>query len=509
MEITKHPFLVSFAGNPMRYYLTPGSGGGDPFGVLSVIEIVFSDIDSTPDHAIELTFMGETKTFTLKNEPSTNGHLPIADDAWSATTWAKVCYEYLINNVELLESYDITNDTGNIIQLTAKTADPQYDCTEGANTITGITVTTVTAGLAATPGTIEGVLMRVYKNTLEVLGEDYKPVDSAGCVKFEIQEYIYASLLQAPQPRFHLTVPVFYYHLFYDYFIKYMTVFANRIAGAYSSRTYSEGFCYALAGGLNREDLVTNNNALTDYFSLTATKKKFLTWSPPSKLTDKYETHSLFFALQTPSYSQFRMKANLYDGSTGSTINITSLISAGDWLVYEFMAGYTQLQLSTQMSGNVERWELYLVDENGTVISDFREFILDPKYYENTRYFRFRNSFGTYDSLRCTGVFETIIEHEREKVIFMSDDTETMYNTPGAYSMIKEAQSFKANSGWLTRDYLNYLRDFMLSSEIFEVEDGKLLKCLLTSKKTSMFKDANYNYSLAFEYERAWDDFFF
>jgi hypothetical protein len=94
-------------------------------------------------------------------------------------------------------------------------------------------------------------------------------------------------------------------------------------------------------------------------------------------------------------------------------------------------------------------------------------------------------------------------------VAYAGDDAETPYNAPGSYTMITESQTFKANSGWLTREFQNYLRDFMLSADIFEVEGTSLLKCLLTSKKTSLFKDTDYNYALAFEYERGYDDFFF
>ena len=514
MEITKKPFLISFAGNPMRYLLTTESGGGGGGGgeeIKSVIQIGFSGIDTTPDHAIAVTFLGDTRTFTLKSTPTTKDHLPIADDSWSAVRWCLACYNYILNDVQLSKNYDIATNSA-IITLTAKTASSDYDWSSGSNTITGVTITTTMAGMAATPGTVEGVLMQVWKNGTEKLGEDYKPLDSEGSVKFEVQEYIYASLLQVPPPRFMLTGASFFHNVYADYFLKYRTVFCDRVAGSYLPRTYSDAdntFCYSLAGGLNREDLVANNQTLTDYFNLTTTKKKFLTWSPPSKLTDKVETHSLFFALQTPSYSSLQMMAHIYSSDAGSTIPITPLLSVQYWSVFEFMAGYSQLGLSAYLGGNVNKWQLYLQDNNGTVISDIREFVLDQKYYENTRYFRFRNSWGTYDSLRCTGVFEQTVEHDREKVIFMSDEIETTFNTPGAYSMIKEAQSFKANSGWLTREFLNYLRDFMLSADIFEIEDGRLLKCLLTSKKTSLTKDKEYNYSLAFEYDRAYDDFFF
>ena len=242
MEITKKPFLMSFAGNPMRYLLTSGTGGGggDPLdGIPSIVNIGFTDIDTTPDHSIEVTFMGETRTFTLKSEPSTKDHLPIADDAWTAERWCLACFNYMLNDVQLNKNYDVSIDS-TIITLSAKQSSPDYDWSMGSNTIVGVTVTTTQNGMTGTPGTVEGVLMTVLKNGTEVLGSDYKPLDTAGAVKFEVQEYIYASLLQVPPPRFALTGASFFHNVYADCFLKYRTVFNNRVAGAYQAQTYSD-----------------------------------------------------------------------------------------------------------------------------------------------------------------------------------------------------------------------------------------------------------------------------
>ena len=62
---------MSFAGNPMRYLLSPsGSGGGGlPMGgVLAVIQMEFTGIDTTPDHSVDVTFLDGTRTFILKSE---------------------------------------------------------------------------------------------------------------------------------------------------------------------------------------------------------------------------------------------------------------------------------------------------------------------------------------------------------------------------------------------------------------------------------------------------------
>lgn len=514
MQITNKPFQLVFAGNPMRYLLTPGSGGGGGGieDVFSVIEIEFTDIDSTVDHSMEVTMFDESRSFTLKSEPSGTDHLPVADDQWDAARWALAVFQYIINDKELIENYAIEIEGGKIT-LTARTADPLYDMTIGSSNINGVTITTVTEGQQGTPGEVEGVRMTVWKNGTEKIAQEYKPVDAEGNVRFEIQEYIYAHLLLSPAPRFHLTKngSAFQY-LYSDYILKYLTSFCNKVDGEFEPRAYSDPdypFCYAIGGGLNREDLVANNSLGTNWFNLAATKKKFLTWAPPSRITDKEETHSLFFAFQETAFQAFRYKANLFSATQNTSVYLSGNLNASQWKVYEFLGGYNQLLLDTYLDGGVIRWELYLVDLSDNIVSDIREFILDDEYHENVRYFRFRNSWGTYDSFRCTGVVETILEHDREKVAYMSEDVETSFNAPGSHTFIKETQSYKANSGWLYRDYLSFLRDFMLSADIYELEDGRLLKCLLTSKKTSLFKDKQYNYALQFEYERGYENFFF
>ena len=515
MEITKKPFTMSFAGNPMRYLLTnvPSGGGGLP--AKSVIEISFSDIDPTPDHSVSVTFLGDTRTLTLKAVPVDRDDLPVAEHSWTKERWCLRCYAYMLDDVQITGNYDVElADDSASITLTAKVASGDYDWLAADNTITGISIITTGGGsVGGDEEVVEGVLMQVWKNGTLIIGQDYKPLEADGTVRFEVQEYIYAHLVQAPPPRFFQAVPLFNFHIYYDYFMKYRTVFCNRVAGVYDSRTYSDPdniWCYAIAGGLNREDLVYNNQHGINWFNQAATKKRWMTWAPPSRITDYFEGHSLFFAFQEPSYSHYQLMCTVFDDADNSlSFNVTSLVGVGKWTVVEFMAGYAQLQLQEYLDGNVNRWLLCLVDGDGNVISDIREFVIDDVYHENVRYFRFRNSWGVYDSFRCSGSFETIPAQDREQVSYISEEVETAFNTPGSDTLIKETQTFKGNSGWLSKDFLNYLRDFMLSTDIYEIDDDRLLRCLLTSNRTSLFKDTLYNYSLAFEYQRAYNDFFF
>jgi hypothetical protein len=515
MLISKKPHELVFAGNPMRYLLAPessgGGGGGQTDGQLSVVQITFTDIDTEVGHSMTIDMMGSQRQFTLSGEPSTENDFPVADDRHTPLDWAAICFAYLLNDVRLNASYAISQELDGIT-LTARQPSPLYDMALLDSNIRGITLTMLQYGMTGTGQTVEGVRMQVYRDGTQKIGEDYKPVNSDGEVKFEIQEYIFAHLRMAPAPRFRISWPGGQYRYYDDYILKYRTVFCDKVDGEFQARTYCDPdhtFCYALPGGLNREDLVANASAGTDFFALTTTRKKFLTWAPPSRVTDKTESFSLFFAFQQPEHSSFRIKANIYNDSVGQTIEVTPLIAIMPWKVVELFVGYTQLGLDAYLSGTVSRWEVYLTDGDDGIISDIREFILDKRYHETIRYFRFRNSWGAYDSLRCTGMFETSVEHEREKVNIPQQDTETQFNAPISHTLVREMQSYKANSGWLSREYLNYLRDFMLSGDIYEISSDRLLKCLLTAKKTSLFKDRQYNYSLNFEFERGYEDFFF
>ncbi len=508
MIISTTPKLMSFAGNPMRYLLSSETGTGTG-GIRSVVKIRFTDIDTSEDHAITIDQNGVERTFSLKAEPATKADVPVSDGDFSSADWCKAWYDYLIHDIDFASSYEIDIEDTDII-LTAKTASSEYDISQVSNTITGIEIFTETSGDSQTTTAVEGVMMRIYKNGTALLGEEYKPLDSFGNVRFDVQEYIYANLLMAYPPRFNNSLAGLYW-VYHDYICKYRTIFVNKVNGAWEERSYGDDFRYAIPGGLNREDLVANNLANVDFFSLSKTKSTFLTWSSFTKETDKISKESLFFTFQEPAgYTQFRLKVT-YWLSTGVCVTkpLTDLVTITPWTVVEFTVGYTELGFATMVGPDVIKWTVFLTNENGTIISDQFTFEMDPFYHENTRYFRFRNSWGVYDTLRCTGNFELTLEHERETASFISEDNETAYNAPLRTISTKQLQLFKANTGHLSRDNREYMRDFERSFDIYEIADGRLYPVNITSKKSNLAKDGEYNYFLSFEYERAYSDFFF
>lgn len=506
MIITTTPKLLSFAGNPMRYLLTDDSNRGELY---SVVKFSFTEVDTVENHLVIISQNGIERTLTLKASPTTTAHLPVGIAGYGTGYWCLQCFNWLIGDLQLSTDYDITMDNRDII-LTAKIPSPEYNITQVTSTIVGLVVSTFIAGVIPVVP-VDGVMMLVYIDETTLIGQEYKQLDPNGLVRFDVQEYLYAHLLLAPHPRFDKSID-FLYNVYSDYICKYRVAFVNKVNGVMDGRIYRDPLSrYAIGGGLNREDLVENNLLNLDFFDQTDVQSQFLTWSSDTKITDKLAKESLFFAFQTPAYTKFKLCMTYWDsnGANQTTADITALVTITPWSVVEFSVGYIELSLISLLAGDVAKWKVFLVNENGSVISNDFTFELDPRYYENTRYFRFRNSWGVFDSLRCTGNFELNLEYAREQATYISEDQETMFNAPVKSISVKESQLFKANSGWINRDNRDYLRDFERSPEIYEDDNGRLYPVNITSKKSNLAKDGDYNYFLAFEYERAYNDFFF
>ena len=67
-------------------------------------------------------------------------------------------------------------------------------------------------------------------------------------------------------------------------------------------------------------------------------------------------------------------------------------------------------------------------------------------------------------------------------------------------------QVYSGNTGFVSKDHLDYLREFMLSEDAFVVVSDVIVPILITSTKATMFKDKEHLYSLSFTYEFAFED---
>ncbi|MEI6900732.1 MAG: hypothetical protein WCL00_12710, partial [Bacteroidota bacterium] len=297
MNILSNPHEVALAGNPMRYLIAAtGSVGGNK--AINIIRV--DDVDGDEFHDLKVTFLGEQRTFTLRDSPGDAFEWPIAESGTTISDWADALQAQIERNYYLASNFEITRDNLDII-LTAKEEGPSYNFHEDENTTKGIKLL-VTGGNVATYA-VQGILMQIKTWPANVLiGEDYKPVDSVGHVRFDAAEYIFCRILHDyTEQHFHMQMGsgasplVFVYS---DLVIRYKTTFFEKVNGVFGTG-HPDNVQFALAGGLNRESLVREvDNTYDDgMFAQWFWCTRFFTWAPPERKVGAFEPISLYYML--------------------------------------------------------------------------------------------------------------------------------------------------------------------------------------------------------------------
>jgi hypothetical protein len=510
MHFEISPPIVPFAGNPIRYRINLDDGGGlPPPGInKSVVEITFSEKDTDVNHSLSVSFLGITRTFTLKTTPDDAYSLPSADSDELLTGWVSRFKEALQKNGEILRNYQLSlSEDGLTIILSAYGADASFNMSVVSNDITGLTLQTTTGGGGST--SYDGVAIMVLDKDGALLGEDIKPLNNTNKIDFEISEYLNSQFSDLTPPRFYLTTlnEVFIFS-YVDLVKKYRVLAGYHVPGLVYVSLY-DVYHWAIAGGLSREALVVWNQNGGGFWNDENNKKRFLSWQPTTKKTSRCSHESLYFFSQYSDVTRYKVMIKAFAANGDSQqFELANLACSVQYIVLELMVGYTQIDIESHINDQpVVRWKVWLEDQNERKISEERTFEIDEKFYEFPREFVFRNSFWVFDYFRFTGKIEKNLTHDRESIQVDRNELETYYNSSERQTKIVEQQTYKGSSGWISRQMLDYLRELMISPEIYEIINENPWRVNIITKKTSKYyKDGEYLYNVEIEYQRAYTD---
>ncbi|MDA3821739.1 MAG: BNR-4 repeat-containing protein [Bacteroidales bacterium] len=226
----------------------------------------------------------------------------------------------------------------------------------------------------------------------------------------------------------------------------------------------------------------------------------FLSNSPRTKKTDLSAFERLYYFVFGASVSEIHLKAKIYytDEST-SSVSKASKTAVSQYDVYEIVTSYATLGIETA-SKTVSKYEVWLVDQADNMISEVFTYVFDTIVKVNTRYYLFRNAYGMYEGVRFTGESEeganidfVSSTRKREKDYLASDMTLLK-------DSVKEAHNVKAYSGWLSIDELAWMRELILSREVYEVVDEVLRPLLIKTVDISLNKSNSNLRSLGIDY---------
>jgi len=537
IQIAARPPKNCLSGNPLRYQVLSANALSTQ-GSKAQLVLKFTAMETVTGHHFTLTINGEVLTFTQLMFPDDSGlTIPLINNNLAQYVFAiceclKLNY-FLRSNYDIIKS-DVVGLNPMTITFIAKEKGSKWSLDFSNNTMTCLSVETNQSGTDDISRDNYGIVCTVWTdqtvNTrsgnaaiivgqaqiqLKKFAEDLKSVDSEGKVVFDIQEYIKSFIkvnLEDSQTFTYPEVATQNIAELTNLVLPFYTSFAERYSNSVKMLFFDE-VRYAIAGGLSRELLAVYNDQSSDYFSIADNLKRFLTWAPVVKTTGKtqMEKLSIFLCGEVhPHTCRLAIRVKFTDGSFLAYYGSDPMSFSAPALL-EIMVGYDHLGLeSLDVTREVDSWEIWLENSAAETITEVRKYILDTDVYESERTFLFRNSLGRYDTIRFLGVGEKTMAYERIAGEVITDEVISSFNAPSRNLESWETQSFKMDSGFVTQQMRDYFREFLLTTECYEVIQGLLFPMVLKSVKISPFStDGVYLYNLQVEYERAYNDQYF
>jgi hypothetical protein len=235
----------------------------------------------------------------------------------------------------------------------------------------------------------------------------------------------------------------------------------------------------------------------------------FLSWAPLTRIIAPSEPVKLYFINQTAA-ATLKLKAKLYTASANSTITIAT-VNAIDKTMYEMVLSPLKVSYAGLSDKTLLKFEAWVENENDIRISEIRTYVLDYTHHEHTRYFIFKNSLGAFECLRTTGLLSVANGYDREFAEVDVDSDYTVMSRDSISINNTEQQKFSLAMGWLNRygnadEYRNWLRDFSLSTEVYQVTGHTLKPIRITSDNLDGGKDRDTTKGFAFEFVNAFSD---
>ncbi len=155
----------------------------------------------------------------------------------------------------------------------------------------------------------------------------------------------------------------------------------------------------------------------------------------------------------------------------------------------------------------VKKYEVWLSDQAGAVISEVRSYVLDYTYKEFYKYFLSWNSWGALECRMFYGkssvefdLVQSVAERNHSLASGISQGHSLVYN-----SSIQT--KFSCTTGFIANKSLLILnREFFISAFKYILNSGKLLPIRVTSKTIGEIEDGNNLYAQKFEYQYQYDD---
>lgn len=264
--------------------------------------------------------------------------------------------------------------------------------------------------------------------------------------------------------------------------------------------------CTVVKGGVNAFH-TRNNNFFNIFFPAT---KPFFTWQLRRRLASL--TEPIYLCWLNTTYTDatpLKVKVNItYTDSTTREFSYDVSNPGKKNYCYYLPVGANQLDLETlDPTKTIWYWDVVVSELSGTLASEKFTYELDNRNDYNQQFLLYRNSLGGLDTIRIRGVIETNISLEGQDMEVTSP-VDWQFND-GLLPILdsstphKETISYKGDTGFLTKEEQDRLRDIFLHREVYTFVAGILTPAKLLTKNYKLRSSIDKLFSLAIEWSVA------
>ena len=247
----------------------------------------------------------------------------------------------------------------------------------------------------------------------------------------------------------------------------------------------------------------------TSFLDWISTAKAFLTFAPATQRTAVEQVQKLYlpvwWATQSGEKLKLKVDVTFTDGTTGTFTTAQETAELQRYTIIEFGVGYTLLNLPNWANTNHPGKTIYSYSvtalAGSTARSETRTYIVERNPRIGERQFIFANSVGGYDTLLAIGRSETNSEYMYDVVSQQS---------PGVQALAEKKQLFvndtdvhTCRTGYFDAQSAEYLAEFFLSTERYEISGSNLIPVVLRNSKVLRKRDSENEYFAEFDYEHA------
>lgn len=210
-----------------------------------------------------------------------------------------------------------------------------------------------------------------------------------------------------------------------------------------------------------------------------ATKKRFLTHQPNKKVVDMQQMDWLYWLHDSANYATNITTLSVvydivYDDGTSAVLRGKSTIVSNAITVFCVPTGYWAVAEKEENDKSIVSWGVSLVDNNNNTVSEKRQYVLAPQQDLPAKYLVFRNSLNVFDGVRFDGSFAENFETTSQVAVDGNNETFEFDN--------EGYKAIKINTGRLGRGWISYLKEIMLSEEVYLKEGNDYVKVVKVNK---------------------------